>query len=77
MAILGPIVNAPDWDRIPDFAKAEIYKHVIEGARKQGQYAALPPDAAERQKLREKIVERVIRETQEAESKPKAPRTVK
>lgn len=67
MAILGPIVNAPDWERIPDFAKAEIYKHVIEGTRKRAQYAALPPDADERVKLRQKIVDRVISETQKVE----------
>lgn len=64
MTILGPIVNAPDWGRIPDFAKAEIYKKVIEGTRKQAQYAALPPDDAARVKLRQDIVDRVIRETQ-------------
>lgn len=69
MTILTPIVNAPDWDRIPDFAKAAIYKHVIEGTRKQGAYAALPPADEARVKLREKIVDRIIRETQEAESK--------
>ena len=64
MEILAPIVNAPDWDRIPDFAKVAIYKDVIEGSRKQGQYAALPPDAAERQKLRQKIVDKIIQQTQ-------------
>lgn len=64
MTILGPIVNAPDWANIPDFAKAEVYKKVIEGTRKQGQYAALPPDDAARVKLRQDIVDRVIRETE-------------
>jgi len=64
MEILSPIVNAPDWAQIPDFAKAAIYKDVIEGARKQGQYAALPPDAAERVKLREKIVQKIIQQSQ-------------
>lgn len=67
MSILGPIVSAPDWDRIPDFAKAEIYKRVIEGTRKQGQYAALPPDDAARVKMREEIVNRVIQETNKAQ----------
>ena len=67
MAILAPIVNAADWDRIPDFAKAAIYKDVIEGARKQGMYAALPPDATERQQLREKIIDRIIKESQAVE----------
>ena len=64
MEILRPIVNAPDWDRIPDFAKVAIYKRVIEGARKQGDLAALPPDAAERVKLREKIVDKVLKQVQ-------------
>lgn len=66
MEILGPMVNAPDWDRIPDFAKAEIYKRVIEGTRKQGQYAALPADAAEREKVRRKIVDTIIKQTETA-----------
>jgi hypothetical protein len=73
MTILAPIVNAPDWNQIPDFAKAAIYKHVIEGARKQGIYAALPPEAEERQKLREKIVDRIIKETQQTEKSAPAP----
>jgi hypothetical protein len=68
MTILAPIVNAPDWQSIPDFAKAEIYKRVIEGARKQGAYAALPPDDAARVELRQKIVDRVIKESQAAGS---------
>lgn len=71
MALLAPIVNAPDWNRIPDFAKAEIYKRVLEGTRKQGQYAALPPDDAARAKVREKIVNEIIKQTQQAESPAK------
>jgi hypothetical protein len=69
MAILAPIVSAPDWERIPDFAKSEIYKHVLEGTRKQGAYAALPTDAVERVKLREKIVQQIIKQTTEAQGK--------
>lgn len=65
MEILSPIVNAPDWGQIPDFAKAAIYKDVLKGAREQGVYTALPPDAAERQALREKIVRKIIQQTQE------------
>jgi hypothetical protein len=38
---------------------------VFEGTRKQGQYAALPPDDAARAKLREKIVGEVLRQVQE------------
>lgn len=64
MEILAPIVNASDWERIPDFAKAEVYKRVIEGTRKQGQYAALPADAAERDKVRQKIVDTIIKQTE-------------
>lgn len=64
MEILAPIVNASDWERIPDFAKAEVYKRVIEGTRRQGQYAALPPDAAERDKVRRKIVDTIVKQTE-------------
>ena len=66
MTILEPIVNAADWNQIPDFAKAAIYKRVIEGTRKQGEYAALPADAAERQKLREQLIIRIIKEVDDA-----------
>lgn len=64
MELLAPIVNASDWERIPDFAKAEVYKRVIEGTRRQGQYAALPPDAAERDKVRQKIVGTIVKQTE-------------
>lgn len=69
MTILSPIVNADDWKGIPDFAKASIFKAVIEGTRKQGQYAALPPDEAGRVQLRQKIVDKIIKQTQEAQSR--------
>jgi hypothetical protein len=67
MEILRPIVNAQDWDRIPDFAKAAIIKDVIEGTRKQGQYAALPPEDAARAAMRQKIVDKIIQQTQAVE----------
>lgn len=69
MTILAPIVNAPDWERIPDFAKAEIYRKVIEGTRKQGAFAALPPDAPAREEVRKKILTEIIRQTSEAQGK--------
>lgn len=67
MQILAPIVNAPDWERIPDFGKAGIYKDVIERMRKEGSYAALAPDAEVRVRLREQIVNKVIKQAQEAD----------
>ncbi len=70
MAILGPIVASQDWERIPDFAKAAIYKDVIAGTRKEGTYAALPADSAERVQLREKIVAKILQQVQDAENKP-------
>jgi hypothetical protein len=68
MTILSPIVNGPIWNTMPDFAKAQVYKKVIEGARKQGKYAALPPGEPERVKLREKIVNEIIKQTTDAQS---------
>jgi hypothetical protein len=62
-------VNSPDWNKIPDFAKAEVYKKVIEKTRQGAQYAALPPDDAARAAIREKIVGEVIRQSKEAEGK--------
>ena len=67
MEILKPIVNAPDWGQIPDFAKAAIFKDVFAGTRKQGAYAALPPDEAERVKLRERIVDKILQQIQSAQ----------
>ena len=67
MSILAPIVNAPDWDSVPDFVQAAIYRDVIEKTRKQGQYAALPADDAARAILREQIVDRIIKQTQDAQ----------
>lgn len=63
MTILAPIVNSPDWNRIPDFAKAKIYQSVVKGARTQGEYAALPPDDASRDAMRRKILDKVIEQT--------------
>lgn len=67
MTILAPIVNSPDWDKIPDFAKAAIYKDVLKGARKEGEYAALPPDAEARARLREKIINKIIDQTRKVQ----------
>jgi hypothetical protein len=64
MTILAPIVNSEDWKQIPDFAKAAIYQKVLEGTRKQGQYAALPPTDAARVKLREEIVGKILQQIQ-------------
>jgi hypothetical protein len=69
MTILAPIVNAPDWKQIPDFAKAAIYQKVFEGTRKQGQYEALPPEGEERLKKRQEIVGKILQQVQEAETK--------
>lgn len=69
MEILSPIVNAQDWERIPDFAKAAIFKGVIEATRREGAQAALPADSATREQLRQKIVDRIIREQQAVENK--------
>lgn len=71
MEILKPIVNAPDWEQIPDFAKAAIYKGVLEAGRRQGAQAALPADSAAREALRQKIVDRIIKETQQAQGTEK------
>jgi hypothetical protein len=66
MKLLAPIVNAPDWENIPDFAKAEIYKKVLEVTRKGAQYAALPPEDAARVQLRQKILDKITSQTDAA-----------
>jgi hypothetical protein len=67
MDILAPIVNSQDWERIPDFAKAEIYKRVLEVSRAVGKNKALPPEGPELTQLRRKIVDRIDTETQAAQ----------
>lgn len=67
MEYLSPIVNSPDWAQIPDFAKAEIYRDILKGTRKEGAYAALPPDAEERLKVQRKITDRIVTQIQQAE----------
>lgn len=69
LEILSPIVNAPDWDRIPDFAKAEVYKRVIERSRQQGALQALPPDSPERVQMRDKIVNKINEQFRAAEAR--------
>jgi hypothetical protein len=69
MEMLAPIVNSSDWSQIPDFAKAEVYKKVIEAARKNGMNKAMPPDAPEREKLRQKLIGRVLNEVENAEQR--------
>jgi hypothetical protein len=64
LEILTPIVNAPDWAQIPDFAKAAIYKGVLEATRREAAQKALPADSAAREALRQKIIDRIIREQQ-------------
>lgn len=64
MEILRPIVNSPDWERTPDFAKARVYQIVLENTRKQAQWAALPPDAEARDKVRRKVIDMVTKQTE-------------
>lgn len=66
MQILVPYVNSPDWDKIPDYAQAGVYKDALAIARKAGEFAALAPDAPARQEMRQKILERIRRESSEA-----------
>jgi hypothetical protein len=69
MSILAPLVNGPDWQQIPDFAKADIYREVIKDARTLGREAALPADSKVREQMRDKIVKEINRQAQEAERK--------
>jgi hypothetical protein len=63
MEILAPIVNSEDWKNIPDFAKALVYQRVLQAARVQGRLAGLPPDAPEREAMRQKIIEEIQRQS--------------
>ena len=64
--ILRPIVNAPDWEQIPDFAKAKIYQEVIQNQRRLAAFTALPPDAPAREAMRREILEKVVQQTEQA-----------
>lgn len=65
MEWLSPLVNSQDWNHIPDYAKAAIIRRAVSDAGKLGQYAALPPDDAKRVQMREKIINEIIKQTQE------------
>lgn len=69
MQELSRIVQSPDWDRLPAFAQIKVYKDVMTNATKLGTVAALPPDAPERVARRQKILQAIIRQSQEAESR--------
>lgn len=69
MQELSRVVSSPDWDRLPAFAQIKVYKDVMESATKIGTVAALPPDAPERVARRQKILQAIIRQSQEAESR--------
>lgn len=68
LEILSPIVNSPDWDRLPDFAKVEVYRDVLKDTRIVGKETAAPADSAMRVKLREQIVEKLNRQITEPQS---------
>lgn len=68
MEILSPIVNDPDWKKLPDFVQVEIYKDVLKDSRKLAEYTALPPDSDVREKLREKVQGIIQRQINQAET---------
>lgn len=59
MRILAPIVNSPDWDSIPDFAKGAIYRDVLKSAGTTGALKVLPADDAARDRVRQRIVDKI------------------
>jgi hypothetical protein len=69
LEILTPIVADSSWKSIPDFAKVEIYRRVIEAARKKGRYEALPGDAAEREQKRLEINAKIMEQVLKADTK--------
>lgn len=66
MDILVPMVNSPAWNTIYDFAKAEIFKRVVEATRLAGRYEALPADAQQRLDVRQKIQDDIMRQVMSA-----------
>jgi hypothetical protein len=67
MAWLSPVVNSPNWDKIPDYVQGDIYRKVLDKARRQGAYAALPADDAARLLVMEKNINEMMRQIQDAE----------
>jgi hypothetical protein len=76
MAILAPLVNSPDWDAVdaagrplwPDYAKADTFRGALQDMAARTRTEALEPNAVERQKMREKIVNEIIRESTQPRS---------
>jgi len=69
MNILAPIVNSPDWVRLPEYVKVDIFNNVIEKTRKLGIQEAAPPDDPTRVKKRQEIIDRINREWQAVQGK--------
>jgi hypothetical protein len=67
--ILAPIVAHQDWERMPDFAKAQAYRDVFEDVAKRAKEETLPAASAERATLRDKIVDKIRKQSEEAAAK--------
>lgn len=69
MEILSPLVNHPDWAQIPDFVQANMYKDVLERSRKLAEIKASPPDDPARMKIRQDLINKMTKQTNEAETR--------
>jgi hypothetical protein len=69
MKLLTPLVNSPDWERLPAFAQAQAFKDAFEYASKMATQKVLPADDQKRIQAREKIIDRITRESQAVDSK--------
>lgn len=71
MEILAPVVNSPDWDGrdamgrpyLPDYAKQEFYRDVIKDQRERAKAEILPADMPAREAVRQKMINKVIQQT--------------
>jgi hypothetical protein len=70
MEFLSPVVGSPDWDKLPDYVQAKFFRETLHKAREFATWEALPPTDPKRNEVRQKLLDRIIQETEAAKAKP-------
>jgi len=65
MTLLTDFVGSPDWKKTPEFVQIGIFREAIAGSREVGRYAALPFDSPERVEVRQRILDKIIKQEQD------------
>ena len=69
MELLTPLVNHPNWERIPGFAQANAYREAFKKAAAVAEAKAVPWDDPARQKAQQKLIDSIQRQADEAQGR--------